>query len=200
MTDPQTPPPSSAYGALPPPPPPAARRGCLRVGLIGCGGVAVLVVVGIVAWLVWWNRNSDDITASAGAAARDGARFGLVRDEAACFDEARRRAAAAGTTLADNFAVGAFARACMEYSRPAAGFCDSVPPIASIRRTAEWVQQRCGTDGGCRNVSQVVQQYCAAGRPKRVAADTLLMRAGGAPAPTAAPPAGGAAKADSNTF
>lgn len=201
MPDSQTPPPAS-YGAIPPPPPPPPgnRRGCLRVGLIGCGVVAALLVIGIVAWAVWWNRNSDEITASAGAATREGARFGLVRDEAACFDEAKRRAAAV-TTVTDGFAVGAFAQACLEYSRSTPGFCENVPPITSIRRSAEWVQQRCGTDAGCRNVSQVVQQYCTGGRTKRVAGDTLLMDADGAPPPAGrAPPAAGAAEADSSTF
>jgi hypothetical protein len=193
MTD-QTPPPS--YGNIPPPPPspPGSRRGCLRVGLIGCGVLALLIVIGFVAMAIWWNRNSDEFTASAGAAAREGARFGLVRDEAACFDEAKRRAAS-GTTVAQNFAVGSFARACMEYSRPTEGFCENVPPVTAIRRSAEWQVERCGGDAACRNVAQVAQQYCTAGRTKRVAGDTLLMDAGGASPPASAPP-----PADSGTF
>ncbi len=164
---------------------------------MGCGVLAVLAIIGIAVSAIWWNRNREDITASAGAAAREGARFGLVRDEAACIQEAQRRAAT-GATLSDNFAVGAFARSCLEYSRPAPGFCENVPPVTSIGRSVEWQQQRCGTDSACRNVSQVVQQYCTAGRPKRAAADTLLMGADGAPPPAVTPPAGTAA--DSGTF
>jgi hypothetical protein len=199
MTAPQTPPPN-AYSPIPPPPPPTgSRRGCLRVGLIGCGVLAVLAIIGIAVSAVWWNRNRDDITASAGAAAREGARFGLVRDEAACIQEAQRRAAT-GATLSDDFAVGAFARSCLEYSRPTPGFCENVPPVTSIRRSVEWQQQRCGTDAACRDVSQVVQQYCAADRTKRPATDTLLMGADGAPPPAGTPPPGAAAEPDSGTF
>ena len=63
----------------------------------------------------------------------------------------------------------------MEYSRETPGFCDDVPPPTSLRRSVEWQQQRCGGDRGCRNAGQVVAGYCAEGRPKRTAADTLLV-------------------------
>ena len=185
----------SSFSQLPPPPPRAGSgRGCLRMALIGCGALLALGIIAVVVSALWWNRNGDELTSRGSAAAREGARFGMVRDEAACFQAAVRRTGT-DATLADNFAAGAFARACLEYSRPTAGFCDGVPPATSIRRAAEWQQQRCGTDAACRNVSQVVAQYCHAGRPKRPASDTLLMGAGAA----AADP-GGAAPADSGTF
>lgn len=189
----QTRPPSSTSPIPPPPPRSGSGRGCLRAGLIGCGVVGLLGLIGIVAMAVWWNRNSDEFTASAGAAARDGARFGLMRDEAACFDEARRRVAG-GTSASQTFSAGAFARSCFEFSRETPGFCDNVPSPTSIRRSVDWQQQKCGTDMGCRNVSQVVQQYCTGGRPKRTAADTLLFPGDGAPSPPTSTPA------DSDTF
>lgn len=194
----QTPPPSSASPIPPPPPRTGSGRGCLKVGLIGCGVVGVLGIIGIVAMALWWNRNSGELTASASAAARDGARFGLVRDEAACFEEARRRVAD-GTSVSQTFSAGAFARSCFEYSRETAGFCENVPPVTAIRRSAEWQQQKCGSDMGCRNVSQVVQQYCTEGRPKRTAADTLLFSGDSAPAGGPAPPPA-STPADSNSF
>ena len=179
MADPQTPQPHAS--PIPPPPPleRSGRRGCLRAGLIGCGMLALLAVIAIVAGTIWWRRNGGELTTRAGEAAREGARAGLVSDEAACVETSQRRIGA-GASIGDNFAAGSFARACLEYSRETPGFCDNVPPVTSIRRGAEWAQQRCGAGNtACQHVSQVVQQYCAAGRPKRTAADTLLMATGG---------------------
>lgn len=170
---------------LPLPPPPPSRtggRGCLKFALIGCGALVVLFIIAVVALGFWWNRNGGGLQEGAMAASRDGARFGLVRDEAACFDEGKRRAAES-TTFQGTFTVGAFVRACMEYSKPTPGYCDNVPPTTSIGRSAAWQAQRCGEDMICRNVSQVVQTYCNEGRPKRTAADTLLMENGAGDAP-----------------
>lgn len=159
---------------LPPPPPaPSGGRGCLKFALIGCGVIALLGILLVVAMVVWWNRNAEGLEEQAARAAQEGSRFGLVRDEAACFEEGRRRAAEGGS-FEKTFAVGAFMRACMEFSRPTPGFCDDVPPATSIGRTVAWQSQRCGDDLVCRNVSQAVQSYCSEGRPKRPAADTLL--------------------------
>lgn len=179
MSDPQ-PPPRGSYAPIPPPPPRRqgeSGRGCLKVGLIGCGVVLLLGVALVVSWLLWWNRNRDDLESAAGAAAREGARYGLVHDEQACLAEGTRRANDQ-KSLAEGFAVGAFVRACLEYSRESPGFCQDVPPVTAVRRSAEWQQQRCGGDVGCRNASQVTQGYCSEGRPKRAAADTLLMSRG----------------------
>lgn len=179
MSDTTTPPP------LPPAPPSSFRPGgCLKVALIGCGALVVLFIVLMVAGGIWWNRNSGDFEEGA----REGARFGMVRDEAACFEEGKRRAAGI-VSVTEAFRVGPFLRACLEYSRETPGFCDNVPPPTSIGRTAAWQQQRCGEDGACKNVLQVVQTYCTGGRPKRQPGDTLLMRPGGgaAPAPGSAP-------------
>jgi hypothetical protein len=157
--------------------PRGSESGCWKAGLIGCGVVLLLIAALAASWVLWWNRNRDDLQSAAGAGAREGARFGLAHDEQACFAEGTRRANEQ-TSLAEGFAVGAFVRACLEYSRETPGFCDNVPPVTAIRRSAEWQQQRCGDDGGCRNAGQVTQAYCTEGRPKRAAADTLLMLRG----------------------
>jgi hypothetical protein len=175
MSDPDSPN-EPTFRSLPPPParPPRSGKGCLHAGLLGCGG---LVILGIVAFVVigfWFKRNAPDIELRAGEAAREGARYGITADETGCFAEAVRRANAS-TTVAGSFTVGAYARACMEYSRQSPGFCDNVPPPTALRRALAWHQERCGTDTGCRTVGQVVQQYCADDRPKRVPADTLKM-------------------------
>ena len=184
-----------------PPAPPASfgGKGLGRYVMIGCGGLVVLVILLFIAASIWYRRNSDEIEAGGKVGARDGARFGLVRDEAACFDEGRRRAA--GTmTIRESFAVGVFVRSCLEYSRETPGYCDGVPPITSIRRSANWQVEKCANDANCRNVAQVVQAYCAQGRPKRPASDTLLMDASdsaGAGVPPIRSPAPGDTSTDS---
>lgn len=184
-----------------PPAPPASfgGKGCGRYALIVCGVVLALAILGFIAASFWYRRNSGEIEAGGKLGARDGARFGLVRDEAACFDEGRRRAA--GTTkITEGFAVGAFVRSCLEYSRETPGYCEGVPPITSIRRSATWQVEKCANDANCRNVAQVVQSYCAQGRPKRPAADTLLMNASdsaGGGVPPIRSPASGDTSADS---
>ena len=62
MSTPQNPPPSS-YQPIPPPPPrpPGSGRGCLRMGLIGCGVLLLLGIGAVVAASIWWKRNSGDI-------------------------------------------------------------------------------------------------------------------------------------------
>jgi hypothetical protein len=198
MSTPQNPPPSS-YQPIPPPPqrPPGSGRGCLRLGLIGCGVLLLLGVGAVVAASIWWKRNSGDIEAEAVVAAREGARFGITNDEAACFEEAKQRAGGA-TSVAGSFSVGAYLRGCLEFSRETPAFCDDVPPQGALRRTIEWQSARCGDDAACRNVAQVVQQYCVSGRVKRQPADTMRLMGDSLDFGTL-PPAGGAA-ADSGTF
>lgn len=185
----------------PPPRPQGSRSGCLRVALIGCGVLLLLGIAGIVATGIWFKRNRGEIEAEAVAAAREGARFGVANDEAACFEEAKQRAGGA-MTVAGSFAVGAYMRSCLEFSRQTPAFCDDVPPQTALRRTVEWQAARCGDDADCRNVSQVVQQYCTTGRVKRPVTDTVrLMRdSTWSPAPPPSTPAGGSAAADSGTF
>jgi hypothetical protein len=201
MSDPQPPQPSSAPPPIPPPPQraPGSRRGCLRVGLIGCGVLLLLGIIAIVASGIWWKRNRGGIEAEATAAAREGARFGVANDEAACFEQAKQRASGS-MSVAGSFSVGAYMRSCLEFSRPTQAFCDDVPPVGSLRRTVEWQGARCGDDADCRNVAQVVQQYCTTGRTKRPPADTVRVMTdsinfGARPAP----PAGKAAP-DSGSF
>ena len=160
---------------LPPAPPSSLQgKGCLKYGLIGCGVLVLLFVVAIVVGMMWFKGKEGDFA----EITREGVRWGLVRDEEACFQEAQRRAAAA-TDFAGQVGVGQFMRGCLEYSKPTQGFCDNVPPPTSIGKTAAWQSQRCGDNVHCRTVIQVVQTYCMEGRPKRQAADTLLMEGGG---------------------
>lgn len=167
------------------------------MGLIGCGVLLLLGIGAVVAMGIWWKRNEGDITAEAVVAAREGARFGIANDEAACFEEAKQRAGGS-VSVAGAFSVGAYMRSCLEFSRQTPAFCDDVPPQGSLRRTMEWQSARCGDDAECRNVAQVVQQYCVGGRIKRPPADTMRLMGDSLPFGTSTP--AGGAPADSGTF
>jgi hypothetical protein len=194
---------SSGFQSPLPPPPPRPQRsggGCLRVGLIGCGVLILLAIVGVVAASIWWKRNSGTLQAEVAVGAREGARYGVSNDEAACFEQAKQRAAGS-MSVAGSVSVGAYMRSCLEFARESPAFCDDVPPQTALRRTIEWQGARCGDDAICRNVAQVVQQYCTSGRVKRPATDTVNVMADssgifGTPPPAGTPPA----TPDSGTF
>lgn len=174
MSDSQNP--GSPPAHIPPPPPrPERRGGCLRVGLIGCGVLVLLGIAGVVATGIWFKRNRPELQAEALVAAREGARFGVTNDEAACFEQAKQRASGS-MSIAGSFSVGAYMRSCLEFARQTPAFCDDVPAVGALRRTAEWQTARCGDDAICRNVAQVVQQYCTTGRIKVRADDTQAVR------------------------
>lgn len=184
----------------PPPRPQGQRSGCLRYAAIGCGALVVLAILGVFAMNMWWKSNRGDIEAEAIVAAREGARYGVTADEAACFEQAKQRAGGA-MSVAGSFSVGAYMRSCLEFARQSPAFCDDVPPQTAVRRTWEWQSARCGNDTDCRNVAQVVQQYCTTGRVKRPASDTIrVMRdSTWSPLPPG-PSTGEPAEADSGTF
>jgi hypothetical protein len=168
---------SDAYGSSPlPPAPPSSFRagGCLKWGLIGCGGLIVLFILAGIGMTLWVRSHSDEFQASGSVAVRQGARFGLQADEAGCLAEGTRRANEA-SGFSGAFSVGGFMRSCLEFSRPTAGFCENVPPPTAIRRSIAWQQERCKGDRGCASVIGVVQNYCSEGRRKRIAADTLTL-------------------------
>jgi hypothetical protein len=168
------------------------------MGLIGCGVLILLGIAAVVAGGIWWKRNRGDIEAEAVVAAREGARYGVSHDEAACFEEAKQRASGS-MSVAGSFSVGTYMRSCLEFSRQTPAFCDDVPPQTALRRSVEWQSARCGDDTTCRSVSQVVQQYCTTGRVKRLAADTVQVMNDSTPFDTP-PPADAPATPDSGTF
>lgn len=176
MSDSAPPPPNYGGHPFPPPPPPSPEKkgmsGCLKWGLIGCGGLVLLVVLLMVAGGLWFSRNKDAIAGAAVGAGQEGARVGLGTDEAGCVEEGVARGGDALSVRA-GIATGTFVRSCLEFSRETPGFCDDVPPPTAIRRTVTWKQERCGDELVCPNVLTVVQNYCTDGRTKRTAADTL---------------------------
>jgi hypothetical protein len=182
--------PAAPHPFPPPPPPPPDRKGmggCMKAALIGCGGLAALLVLAFIAFTIWISRHGGDLVETARVAEEEGARFGLETDEAGCLREGIARGGEA-TGITGGAAVEAWLRSCLEYSRETPGFCEDVPRPTAIRRSAEWLSERCGADRGCIQALGAVPAYCADGRPKRSAEDTLAWPASG---PGALPAEGG---------
>lgn len=166
MSD-STPPPHGGQPFPPPPPPPPGSKGtsgCLKYGLIGCGALVALVILAIVAGAIWFDRNRDVFVQAAGSGVQEGARLGLTTDEAGCVDAGMARMEGVAS-ITEGVAIGSFVRGCLEFSRETEGFCETAEPPAALR--------------------QVVRDYCASGRVKRTAADTLDWAARGAAPDTA---------------
>lgn len=179
MSD-STPPPSGGHAFPPPPPPPRGKGmgGCLKYGLIGCGGLILLVVLAFAAFTFWISRNQPALEEAEQAAAQEGARFGLQSEESECVEAATARTSEGGVLTAA-LASEAFVSACLRYARETSGFCENVPSPTAIRRTIEWQRERCAGDPACAQAVTAVQKYCTDGREKLTAADTLEWTAGG---------------------
>ena len=162
-----------------PPPPPrpqgskSSSGGCLKWGLIGCGGGLGLFL--IVAFVMGWyiSRHAKDIAAATDQSMRDGIAQARHSDEKGCVDAATKRMEK-GSYLTASVQGSLFLAACLRSSQPTAGFCDGVPRTGDFTRTTAWQQQRCskdvynpGSSVRCQAVGSAIQRYCAdEGRPK----------------------------------
>jgi hypothetical protein len=131
--------------------------------LIGC---AVLAVIGIAIGVAgfWWIRgHRDELLASGKTIQNDAMAFGKTVAEPRCVDEALAR------YLKDSGIVGSIRSSlwldgCLKTSALTDGFCDGVPAMDEITRTAFWRNEQCskrGLSGGqCTNVLAPWQNYC----------------------------------------
>jgi hypothetical protein len=156
---------------FPPPPPregrkPSSSSGCLKWGLIGCGGglgLFLLVAFGIGFYI---SRHSKDIVATADRNAREAIAVARHSDEKGCVDAASQRMEKSGV-ISGGVSGAMFLEACLRSSQPTPGFCDDVPPKDEFTRSSAWQQKRCarvamspGDNIRCNAVSGVVQRYC----------------------------------------
>ncbi|HEX2202655.1 MAG TPA: hypothetical protein VHG91_05140 [Longimicrobium sp.] len=150
-----------------PPPPPAkgsGKSGCLKWGLIGCGGVIALAILAIVAIGFFVARNGDGMVAGVERAEAEGAAAGAAADEAGCLRLAKARKTEGLTDLAS---TQNFTTECLRRARETPGFCDAVPAANEFRATVRWIQAQCPQGGqACSQAVQAMIGYCAAGRPK----------------------------------
>jgi hypothetical protein len=124
----------------------------------------------------------------------EGIEYGRRTDNEGCLNEAvARHARAEGFT--DMIKLNVFMRACLEASRPTAGFCDDVPRQTEFIKAAGWQQQQCRRYGlspekQCGQLFQQVQQFCETRRERGENANVPDIEVEAPPAPPApaAPP------------
>lgn len=130
--------------------------------------VAVILVVGVVGTgVVWWMRNKDALMARAKEVVAEGKDYGRNNDNQACVDETisrYKKEPGFGSAMSNTF----FMRACLEASKPTAGFCENVPRTTEFMKSAEWQVNQCrrvdlAKDSYCRQLFQPVQQFCEKG-------------------------------------
>lgn len=130
--------------------------------------VVVVLVVGVVgAGVFWWMRNKDALMSRAKEVVAEGKQFGRDNDNQACVDETisrYKKEPGFGSAMSNNF----FMRACLEASKPTAGFCENVPKTTEFMKSAEWQVDQCrrvdlAKDSYCRQLFQPVQQFCEKG-------------------------------------
>lgn len=127
---------------------------------------AVLLVAGLLVSAVglsaFLGRAASRMKATAGKIGPAAKAFAAGRDNAACLDEALRRAKSGG--FLDQVEASVFLSPCLEASAPTPGFCDGVPSRGDFSGSGRWVElqkNRTGcTSPGCQSVFGEVQDFC----------------------------------------
>lgn len=176
-------------GLPPPPPPQKGGGGCLKLALIGCGGLILLGILFSVGIGIWMKRGGVEKMQEM---EQQAIAFGRQTDEAGC--EARAAQILKEQGLISGAVTGTiWLQTCLKNSRETAGYCDGVPD----RPDNQWAAQRCSAAGltgtACGVLAQGVVEYCSAGQPKEGTAASELPDAsaegGGTWADSAAAPA-----------
>ena len=127
--------------------------------------VLVLLAVGVVGFGVyWWMHNKDALLARGKEVMTEAREFGKNTDNKGCVDESilrYKKDPGIRSTISNSI----FMNACLENSRPTAGFCDDVPKETEFVKSAQWRVSKCeqvdlSSDHYCQNLFQPVQQFC----------------------------------------
>lgn len=116
---------------------------------------------------VWISRNAASMHADGLRRIEEGKTFGVGRSAPECVTEGLRRLdACAGLLCEVNARV--FAAGCMQSSQTPADFCEGVPRLDEILRTASWRVRYCvdtlgrENDQRCVRFSEAIQRRCHA--------------------------------------
>src|SRR2546430_12000304 len=144
--------------------------GWLKALLIVAVVIVVLVLGCIGAGVYYVSRNKDAWLARGKAVASEGRDFGRNTDNQGCVDESiSRYKKEPGFTSA--ISTGLFNRACLDASRPTAGFCSDVPKPTEFIKSGQWRVEQCrrfdlSKDSYCQQLFQPVQEFCQRGAGK----------------------------------
>jgi hypothetical protein len=139
---------------------PGWLKALLAVAII----VVFLVVVVVVGGVVWWSHNKDKLMGRAKEVVTEGREFGRNTDNQGCVDETLvRYKKEPGFSSAISASI--FTRACLDASRPTAGFCNDVPTPTEFIKSGKWRVEQCrradlSSDSYCQQLFQPVQEFC----------------------------------------
>lgn len=159
--------------------------------LLVAGVLLVLLIVGtVVAGYFVVRRYGPGLVEAGKQTYEEGVEYGRRTDNEGCLNEAVARQARADG-FADMIKNNVFMRACLEASRPSAGFCDGVPRQTEFMKAIAWQQQQCqhyglSQDKQCSQLFGQVQQFCELRRQRGENANAG--DADGDAAPPAPPP------------
>jgi hypothetical protein len=126
----------------------------------------LLVVVGVIAFGVyWWSHNKDALLSRGKAQVTQGRGFGLSTDNQGCVDQSIVRYKAE-PGFAATIAANLFMQSCLETSRPTPGFCDNVPKEIEFMKSGQWRAAQCkrvdlSADQYCQQLFSPVQRFCS---------------------------------------
>ena len=133
--------------------------------------IVVLLVVGVVVGgVVWWSKNKDALIGRAKESMTEGRDFGRSADNQGCVDEALSRYKK-DPGFASVISTNLFSQACLDASRPTAGFCNEVPRVTEFIKSGAWRNTQCrrvglSRDSYCPQLFQPVQEFCEKGPRK----------------------------------
>jgi hypothetical protein len=142
---------------------------------LGFGALSFVVLVAVLAGVAFYihsDLESDrDFQHESEAKRAEGQEFGKTTNQQDCMSEGLTRARAMSTFEFKRGQIkSAFVRACLESSRPVAGFCDGLPQRSLTAPGAEsdWITEQCDKVGmdhvktGCIAVFLTRLQFCKA--------------------------------------
>jgi len=138
-----------------------------KILLGGCGGLLIVGIVLIVAFVIALNYFEARMAESTKGIETEGVEFGKTRDQQACIVEGLRRSRTTKITdFGESVDIMTFVDSCLKNARPTPSFCDGVPPILQVEDSNEWKADQCRRarmdelNTGCRIVFKTKQDVC----------------------------------------
>ena len=132
------------------------------IAILVLGVVLVLGVIGV--GVYWWSRNKDELFARGKANMEEGREVGRATDNQGCVDRSVERYKP-DPGFSGAIASSVFMHACLDASSPTPGFCDEVPEVSEIMKSAQWRLTQCQrvdltSDRYCQQLFAPVQSFC----------------------------------------
>jgi hypothetical protein len=130
---------------------------------IGVAGMVVVVAL-IVAAVLWFRSNADELQARGEVARAEGRQFGSGSTAAGCVDEAFVRLDASRGLIEESM-TRVFLSSCLEAAPPDSALCRGVPPQSDIAASVGWALSTCAGLGRannqpCTRLVSELQDYC----------------------------------------